>query len=176
MIHLDRGSTQCFVYTRKEGLLSLVAHDLKIEVTGFSIAIDPDGRQVTGRFDATSLRVVCAMNGEAEEHDTLTESQRREIEANIVRDVLAAEKFPEIVYLSTAVADTAEGYAVHGTLELHGERRDQKVTVQRRGSAYLATATIHQPAYGIRLYSALFGTLKVQADVEVRLMIPDGQR
>jgi hypothetical protein len=172
MIRLDPKSAQCLVFTRKEGLLSLVAHDLKIAVTGFAIEVDPAARTVAGRFDADSLRVVCAMNGDEETAGTLSPSQKAEIEGNIVRDVLHTRQYPEIRYTSRHVHDVVDGFDVDGDLSLHGKNRSLPVTVRRTDSGYVARAVIHQPDFGIRPYSALLGTLKVQADVEIRILVP----
>src|SRR5205085_12301633 len=82
MHHFDQSSAECLVFTRKEGLLSAVAHNLKIRVTKFVIDVDEAARTVEGRFDSGSLRVVCAMQGDVEMPDALTADNKREIERN----------------------------------------------------------------------------------------------
>lgn len=172
MRRLDQDSADCFVFTFKEGLLSAVAHDLKIKVTSFRIDVDERKRTVEGRFDATSLRVVCAMQNGKEAKSTLSADQKREIEGNIVRDVLAASKYPEVHYVSTAVTEEGDGFRVKGQLSLHGKRKAVEVTISKEATRHVATAMIHQPDFGIRRYSALLGTLKVKPDVEVRIVVP----
>lgn len=172
MNRFDQDSGDCFVFTYKEGLLSLVAHDLKIRVTRFSLEVDETARTVEGTFAADSLRVVCAMDGDDESPGSLSADQKREIEGNIVRDVLAAAKYPEVCYRSTAVAVVDGGFAVEGELSLHGQRRPLAVALRPSPDGYVASARVHQPDFGIRPYSALFGTLKVQADVVVRVHLP----
>jgi len=172
MHRLDPSNASCFVFTFKEGLLSLVAHDLKIRVTRFSIDVDEAARAVTGRFDATSLRVVCAMNGDEESPGTLSDAQKSEIEANIVKDVLATAEFPEIRFASTSVKDDKDGFRVAGDLLLHGVSKRVALKVERDADGYVARARVHQPDFGIRPYSALFGTLKVKAEVEIRVVVP----
>jgi hypothetical protein len=171
MRKLDQDSAECFVFTYKEGLLSAVAHDLKIKVTRFQIDVDERARTVEGRFDATSLRVVCAMQNGKESKGTLSAEQKREIEDNIVRDVLAAAQYPEVRYVSTAVAGDDDELHVKGQLSLHGKRKATEVTVRKERAHYIATARVHQPDFGIRPYSALLGTLKVKADVEVHIVV-----
>lgn len=171
MRKLDQDSAECFVFTYKEGLLSAVAHDLKIKVTRFQIDVDERARTVEGRFDATSLRVVCAMQNGKESKGALSAEQKREIEANIVRDVLAAGEYPEVRYVSTSVTGEGDEVQVKGQLSLHGKRKTTEVVVRKERNRYVATATIHQPDFGIRPYSALLGTLKVKADVEVRIVV-----
>jgi hypothetical protein len=172
MRKIDQDSADCFVFTFKEGLLSAVAHDLKIKVTRFEIDVDERARTVEGRFDATSLRVVGAMQNGKESKGTLSPAQKREIEGNIVRDVLAAEQYPEIRYVSTAVSGEGDELQVKGQLSLHGKRKTIRMVVRRERGRSIATAIVHQPDFGIRPYSALLGTLKVKADVEVRIVVP----
>ena len=41
MRHFDQQSATCQVFTYKEGLLSAVGHDLKINVGRFTVDVDP---------------------------------------------------------------------------------------------------------------------------------------
>jgi len=174
MLRFDQDSAECLVFTFKEGLLSAVAHDLKIRVERFEIAVDEAARTVEGRFDATSLRVVCAMSAGKDDKGALSESQKREIEGNIVRDVLDAKKHAEIRFVSSAVEDDDGGFRVRGELALRGRRKRIEVAVRKVRKRWIADAVIHQPDFGIRPYSALLGTLKVKADVEVQVILPAG--
>jgi hypothetical protein len=164
------------VFTYKAGLLSAVAHDLKIRVTKFMIDVDEHTRAIEARFDAASLRVVCAMEDGKEARGSLSAADRREIGGRIVRDVLHASEYPEIRFTSTAVQERGDGYVVKGKLALHGKERVVSVRVQQEGPRYIAEARLHQPDFGIRPYAALFGTLKVQADVTVRVCVPTAAR
>lgn len=172
MTRFDQDSAECLVFTFKEGLLSAVAHDLKIRVENFEIAVDQAARTVEGRFDATSLRVVCAMRGGKEDGSALSPGQKSEIEGNIARDVLASKKHREVRFVSSAVEEVRGGFDVRGELSLHGKRRAIDVSVRKSRKRWVASATIHQPDFAIRPYSALLGTLKVKADVEVRVVVP----
>jgi len=171
-VRLDASSAECLVFTYKEGLLSAVAHDLKIRVTKFVIDVDAATRAISASFDAASLRVVCAMRDGKESPGNLTVANKREIEGNIVRDVLDARRYPEIRFVSSAVEEKAGAYLVKGRLALHGHERQLRVQVRKAADHYIAEARIHQPDFGIRPYTALFGTLKVQADVAVRVVVP----
>lgn len=173
MAHFDARSAECLVFTYKEGLLSAVAHNLKIRVTKFRIEIDESTRAITASFDAASLRVVSALSdADVELQGALTTANKREIEANIVRDVLESRTYPEIGFVSTGVREKGDAYTVKGTLTLHGTARQISVRVHREDQGYRAEARIHQPDFGIRPYRALLGTLKVQADVTVRVTVP----
>lgn len=171
-VRFDASSAECLVFTYKEGFLSAVAHDLKIRVTKFVIDVDETARAISASFDAASLRVVCAMSAQEESPGSLTVANKREIEGNIVRYVLDARRYPEIRFVSTAVEQKGAAYLVKGKLALHGHERQVRVQVREAGDHYVAEARVHQPDFGIRPYTALFGTLKVQADVTVRVAVP----
>jgi hypothetical protein len=172
MVHLDPSSAECWVFTKREGLLSAIAHDLKIRVTKFAIDVDEPTRVISAHFDAASLRVVCAMDAGNEAPGTLTAANKREIESTIVRDVLHAREYPDIRFGSTAVEENGSAYLVKGKLALHGHERGVRARVRQEGAHYVAEVRLHQPDFGIRPYTALFGTLKVQADVLVRIVVP----
>ena len=176
MVHLDASSAECWVFTQKDGLLSAIAHDLKIRVTKFVIDVDEATRAISAHFDAASLRVVCAMDDGNEAPGTLTAANKREIESNIVRDVLHAGEYPDIRFSSTAVEEKGGAYLVKGKLALHGHERQVRARVRQDGTHYVADVRLHQPDFGIRPYAALFGTLRVQADVLVRIVVPTQAR
>jgi len=172
MVHFDASSADCLVLTLKEGLLSAVAHDLKIRVTKFVIIIDEQKRTIEARFDANSLRVVCAMRDGVESPGSLSTANMRDIERTIVRDVLASGTYPEIRFVSTGVREQRGAYVIKGTLTLHGTVRPITVRARLENQRYVAEARVYQPDFGIRPYSAMLGALKVQADVTVRIAIP----
>ena len=162
------------VFTFKEGLLSAVAHDLKIRVTRFSIHIDDDTRAIEATFDPRSLRVDTAMKDGAEAHGALSDSDRQKIEENILDDVLQPKKFPEIRFVSTSVAEDPEGtgYHVRGRLSLHGQTHEVTFTSRTDGEGQVCEVKLHQPDFGIKPYSALLGTLKIKPELLVRVALP----
>jgi polyisoprenoid-binding protein YceI len=169
--HQDNADVLVFIF--KEGLLSAVAHDLKIRVTRFSIHVDEETRAIEATFDAASLRVVTAMKDGAEAHGALSDSDRRKIEENIANDVLHATKFPEIRFSSTSVEeDEATGYRVRGQLTLHGKTHEVAFATRTDGEGQVAEVKIHQPDFGVQPYSAMLGTLRVKSDVIVRVALP----
>ncbi len=168
----DTNNARCEVFTFKEGLLSAIAHDLRIKVTGFSVEVDRAARIVEARFEAASLRVECARKADADAPDLLSPKDRGEIEHNIARDVLDAARYPEIEFRSTDIADAPGGHRVRGTLSLHGRDHDLDFTTRTEGDHETAEVTLHQPDFGIKPYSAMLGTLKVKPDVKIVLTLP----
>ena len=170
MPKLDATHATCHVLTFKEGLLSAVAHDLRLRVGRLSIDLDPSARSVRATFDPTSIAVECAMKGGREAPGTLRDKDRRDVVKNIEKDVLHPRKHREIRFEGSWSGDAPT--EVEGTLALHGKSRRVRVGLRRDGDAVVGEVTLHQPDFGIRPFSALFGTLKIKPDVRVVLRLP----
>lgn len=176
MPRFDATSAECHVFTFKEGVLSAVAHDLRIRVERFTIDVDEEAGPIEARFHADSLRVDCAMKDGREAPDTLRDGQKRDIEANIVDAVLHPRKHPEIVFRSTKVEGKIEGKVderrIEGTLSLHGVTRPIHAVARRQAGRWITEVELHQPDFGIKPYSAMLGALKIRATVRVRVSVP----
>ncbi len=162
------------MFTRAEGLLSAFAHDLKIRVETFSLAVDDVTGAVFAELDAASLRVVCAMRGDEEAPELLGANDLETIAATI-RDVLEVARHPTIRFHSSTPPEPDASHAglrIAGRLELHGTVRDVAIHASRQGGRYVGETTLHKPDFGIRPYSAMLGGLRVAPDVRVRVAIP----
>lgn len=167
----DATTAQCHVFTLKEGMLSAIAHDLRLSVGHFTVRIEDD-QSIEARFEARSLRVDCAMKQGHEDFDALRSSQKREIEDNVARSVLHARRHPEIVFRSTRVTGEGSQREIEGMLVLHGTERHVRTTAMRQDDRWVAEVRLHQPDFGIEPYSAMLGTLKIQPAVRVRFSMP----
>jgi polyisoprenoid-binding protein YceI len=107
-----------------------------------------------------------------EAFDALRDGQKRDIEANIVGDVLHALEHPEIVLRSTRVHGVGDERRIEGTLLLHGTQRPLQATARRQAGRWVAEVELHQPDFGIKPYSAMLGTLKIRPTVRVRVSVP----
>lgn len=167
-------SATCHVFTEKEGLLSKIAHDLRIRVERFDVNIEGEGdaRRVEATFDPTSLVVESALANGRDNPGALSRGDMRKIEDTIRTDVLAARKHPEIEFRSTSVEDADDGLRVRGDLTLHGRTRQLRLHVRDVGDAWETEATLHQPDFGIKPFKAMMGTLKIKSDVRVKLRVP----
>jgi hypothetical protein len=168
----DATSAECVVFTFAEGLLAAFAHDLKLRVERFTLEVDRRTARVVARFEAGSLRVVGAIRGASEVPEPLRESDRREIERAIARDVLAAEHDPQIVFVSTRVTGRGGELDVEGDLTIRGRTRRIATVVRRHDGRLVADVVLHKPDFGIPPYTALLGTLRVKPDVRVRVSVP----
>jgi polyisoprenoid-binding protein YceI len=172
MSRYDAYNSECSVFTFKEGLLSRLAHDLKLQAERFSIELDDEARTIVGMFDPSSLQVVCARVDGRDEPSALSESDKAKIHENLVKDVLHTRKHPDIRFESTAVMSRGEGFSVEGQLQLHGQSRAIRAEVLPEGDRWVTEVTLHQPDFGIKPYTAALGALRVKPDVQVRLSVP----
>src|SRR5690625_7595815 len=135
MLTFDSNNANVEVLTFKEGLLSPMAHDLRIDVTRFDIEVE-DGR-VEGHFDLSSLVVVSALEGGEDKPGALSASDKQKIEKTIRNEVLHTQRYAECVF--SADLQDLENDHVSGELELHGEDGDVRAEVWEvrlgRGSA-----------------------------------------
>lgn len=169
----DASTAECLVFTFKEGLLSAIAHDLKIQVGRFTVTIDDATRAITAELDARSLEVLAVVKDGRDELHALSEADKTKIAGQIVSDVLHADAHPTVRFASRTVTPRDDGgYDITGDLTLHGVTRPVSTRTRLENGRQVAEVVIHQPDYGIKPFKAMMGTLKVQADVRVRLSVP----
>lgn len=169
MADFNQDSAETHVYTFKEGLLSAVAHDLKIKVTRFSLKIEKGA--VEARWDAGSL-VVDSVMRDGHEATGLGQRDFDKIAHTIADDILEARRHPEIRFQARDVSVAGERAAIRGQLTLVGRTRPLTVEARLAGGRWVAEVVLHQPDFGIKPYSAMFGTLKIKPDVKVRVSVP----
>jgi hypothetical protein len=129
------------VRTKRAGAAAKAGHDLLIEVTRWEATVA--GGAVTLTADPRSLRVREGSGGVM----ALDDDDRRNIEQTIDEEVLEGRP---ITYRD-------------GALTLNGQTHPLAVTATAAGGQ----ATIRQTDWGMKPYSALFGTLKVADEVTV---------
>jgi hypothetical protein len=156
----------CEVFTFREGVLAAAGHDLKLRPGKFEI--EADASSVRARFDAGSLRVVAAMRGGREDPSAISERDLREIERNCAREVLEAQRFPEIAFISSEIRPGS----VRGTLSLHGHELSGEFVVKQAGSRAIAEVELDVRRFGIRPYTAMLGALRVSPLVRVVVTTP----
>lgn len=157
--------TELVVFTFKDGLLSRVAHDLKLTVQ------DPEvvraGARLSVTVAVTSLRVSCAMKRGREDHRALSAKDRAEIERTIAAEVLHSDRHPLIRYEGEIV-----GQQIVGHLTLRGVTRSLTLPWQQQGSAMVGEVRIDQRDFGITPYRAMMGTLKLKPALTVAWRLP----
>lgn len=174
MPRYTQNDAEALVFTFKDGLLSKVAHDLKVRVNRFSVDFDPAASTVSAEFDPSSLEVINAVHDGAEDPKALSGADKDKIASQIQKDVLETSAHPKIQFVSTKAARRPDGgYSITGDLTLHGTTRPISVETRVEGGKQVAEVELNQPDFGIEPYKAMMGTLKVKPAVRVRVSIPN---
>jgi YceI-like domain len=148
--------------TERAGAAAAAAHDLVIRVTSWEATlVGGDEQRMELSADPTSLRVVESTGG----MKTLDDRDATSIHETIDQEVLEGR---DITFRSTSVE--VEGSRVHavGELTLAGETRPIAVDLTLGDAGELSgSVLLKQTDWGMKPYSALFGTLKVKDEVLV---------
>jgi len=150
------------VHTKRGGAVAKAGHDLELHVTSWEATLDLDAGTAELTADPTSLRVEKGTGGMME----LGDEDRSNIVKTIDDEVLEKRK---IAFRSTSVTGANGRYTVDGELTLYGSTQPLSFDLTVDGDAVSASATVTQTRWGMKPFTALFGTLKVLDDVEVRL-------
>ena len=173
MQKFDQTSAICRIFTYKEGILSYLAHDLRISVTSFTVTLGGKDRFLEAYVDTRSLRVDCAMEDGKERPDLLSARDRTDIDNNIIRDVLHTDKYPDSILLSSSVKKEGENYLAKADLTLSGRTQEISFEVRREDSKhYVADVRLLLPDFGIKPFSALLGAIKIRPDILIHIEIP----
>ena len=157
------------VRTKKAGAAAKAGHDLLIEVDDWSATLelgdDPQDSKIELSADPRSLKVLEGTGGAMALEDDHKASIKQTIDDEILNGA-------PIEFRSTAIkpgADTGS-YEVTGQLELAGKREPISFELAVGADGALAgSAIVKQTRWGIKPYSALFGTLKVVDEVTVQI-------
>jgi polyisoprenoid-binding protein YceI len=156
------------VRTRKAGAASKAGHNLRIEVTSWratlDVAEDPAETAMALTADARSLRVREGTGG----MQALGDDDMKNIEQTIDDEVLEGSA---IEFRSRRVEPGPNGaLSVEGDLDLAGTSRPVTFALSTEDDGRVTgSARIKQTEWGIKPYSALFGTLKVVDEVDVEI-------
>lgn len=171
MSHFHAQNADCFLFTFKEGLLSAVAHDLKLRVGNFTLDVDVDSEppHILAKFQVSSIEVLHAMKEGQPAPNALSPADRQKIQETMLKEVLEAKRFPEVLFESRTVARMADGYRVNGSLTLKGVSRPVVAAIVEKPEGWVTEVTLHQPDFGIKPYQAMLGTLRVKPELRVRI-------
>ena len=163
---LRRAQGELTVFTFKEGLLSPVAHDLRLRAAGTSAELD--GENLVVRLPLQELRVEGVMRAGVLDPRGLTAAQYGEIERAVRTEVLHTERFPEAVYRGRCV-ETSDQFTVAGELELSGRRATLSGQGRRSQHDYHLSLELVPSRWGIAQYRALFGAIRLKDVVRVEV-------
>jgi polyisoprenoid-binding protein YceI len=148
------------IHVYKSGLFSAFAHNHVIVGNIGKQAVDAKNMSVEVTIYTREMKVT---DPEA------SESTRSEIQTTMLGPkVLEVEKYPEVHFKSSRVAQTSSGhYRVTGTLELHGTSKEVSLDVSGTANHYHGSTKLKQTDYGIQPVSIGGGTVKVKDQIDI---------
>jgi hypothetical protein len=162
-IDVNKSSMKVRVF--KSGAFSAFAHDHEIEAPISEGRIDSSAKPgVQLRVDSRKMRVL---------DPEIAADKRADIQHTMQgAGVLDVEKFPEISYQSTTVAQSGDAHwEVSGNLTLRGKKRPVVVGVALESGHYRGSASIKQSDFGIEPIRIAGGTVKVKDELKIEFDI-----
>lgn len=159
------------IFTFKRGILSKMAHDLRIRVEGFEIRPGepgPDGAAVEADFVPERFVVEGPIKHGHLDESGLSPADKREI-ATTMRDKILASA--PVRFRGTA-RESADAYSVDGTLTMAGRDGSVVFKLARQGDRLLGEVELEPSRWGIQPYKAMLGAIQLQDRVRVDFDLP----
>jgi hypothetical protein len=157
-------SHQVWLFTFKEGILSRVAHDLRLHVERFTVT--REGDEIIARFEAASIVVDGVMHADRLDPNGLGQRDRDKITQTIRDDILRTRQHPSIEFRGRL---DLPGLRCVGELTLLGVRRPLTIHAKRERDHVCASVSLRPSEFGISPYKALAGAIRLQDRVRVDL-------
>ncbi len=152
------------VYTFKEGLLSSVAHDLRLSLERFEVI--RDGGQVRGCFWGESLVVDGVVREGKLQREALNFMERRQIRKTLRKEVLRTHIYPVARFLGTLSENQIEG-----ELTLNDTQKTICFEVEDGQGKVAGQVELEPSRWGITPYSALLGAIRLQDRVKIEFCV-----
>jgi polyisoprenoid-binding protein YceI len=167
---VPRGA-QLEIFTFKEGLLSRVAHDLRLHVEGLEVPrLEPGSPRVTVEIPISRLRVDGAIRKERLDPGALSSADLSQIESNL-RDILSADLHPKISFDGEIHQRGEDRWQLGGELHLAGRTRSIEIVLRPRGSQWRGSVDLVPSRWGIAPYRAMAGAIRLKDLVRVELSL-----
>lgn len=160
-------NSSCVINTYKEGLLSAVAHDLKIALTRFEIKVDQN-LQITARFWPDTFNVLGAVDTDNNLlSNVLKDKDLKQIKKTVQKEILMTHKYPVIQFQGAI-----ESEKISGELDLKNKKHTVQSCIHINKTDFAQSISIRfeiQPSqWGIAPYKALFGAIRLKDYVVIQ--------
>lgn len=161
---IDVSVSKMTVYVYKRGMFSFLADNHEIEAPIAGGSYDAAARAVEVHVKAAALKVL---------DPSLAPDRRAKVQAAMVGpQVLDVDKYPDIEFQSTAIAESGRNLKITGDLSLHGQTHPIVISAQEVDAThYTGSATIRQTEFGITPIKVAGGAVSVQDDVKVEFQV-----
>lgn len=162
----DDGKVLVNVY--KDGMAAKMGHDLTLEASDWSGKADinpddPSASSVSVTIDVGSLQVLEGKGG----MKPLSDSDKKDIKKNMEK-VLGRGA---ITFESSSVS----GSSMKGDLTINGQSNEVTLNLNVNDNGHVtATTSFNQTQFGLKVFSAMMGALKVKdkVDIAIELDLP----
>lgn len=148
------------VFTFKTGLFSRLAHDLRLSLGEFELALSAGDLQ--GWFGLRTFRVDGVMRDGRLETDALRDRDKTQIVDTIRGEILHTDRHPRAAYRGALRRDGPAHWSIQGTLQLCGAEQPQPCAIELAGEQVRARSELVPSRYGIAPYAALGGAIRLQ--------------
>ncbi|MCA9561343.1 MAG: YceI family protein [Myxococcales bacterium] len=149
------------VFTFKEGLLSKVAHDLRLSLSRFEIRLDGDAVEAT--LWPASLAVDGAVENGRLRPDGVSGKDKNDIHGNATGPkILDVARHPTVEFRGARRGDRVEG-----TLRLAGREAPLAFPVTEADGRAAGSFELVPSRWGIKPFKALMGAIRLQDRVQV---------
>ncbi|QNI07153.1 YceI family protein [Mycobacterium kubicae] len=166
---LNQSDGELLLYTGVAGRAARMGHRLSIAMTRWRAEVTWAGTQPVAAdlvVDVDSLEVLRGEGGVK----GLSGPEKAVVRSNALKS-LTASRFPVIRFTTEAIAASAQGYRLTGTLRIRNKSRRHEVDLHTSdlGGTWRMSAesVVRQSDYGVKPYSLLMGSLRVADDVTV---------
>ncbi|HEX6737510.1 MAG TPA: YceI family protein [Vicinamibacteria bacterium] len=167
---IDSRNGHLTLRTFREGMASIVGHDLVIDVTRWqgTVTVPAGGQpQLAVNIDMGSFEIREGLHGVK----PLTDGDRDDIKGSIA-ETLKTQQHKQASFQSRAVKVQGDEATVEGDFTLAGSTQPLSITVHANGDRTVTgKAVVQQTLWGIKPYKAFLGALKVRDTVEVEATI-----
>jgi len=160
------------IFTFKKGLLSRLAHDLRVSVPHFDVELR-EGK-VRASFDVLSARVDGVVDGERVDPARFSKQDTDIIERNLRDGVLSAARFPAVELEGEVRASVGDAWTLHGRLTMVGRTLELDVPVVRVGSDLVAEVELKPSLWGIAPFTTMGGAIGIEDRWRVRVKLALG--
>lgn len=169
------------IYAYKSGLLSTLGYDLLIKPADFKLCMEikgenPAENRMELELNTDSMEVVSLMAGGKINDAVLTVGHKNEIESEIKSNkILDVKRYPKIIFTSRKIFKETNCLKVTGDLAIRDTIKEieliLKKDIEPPGSKIYGSFDLYQSKFGIRPYSAMFGTLHLKDKIEIKFNI-----
>lgn len=168
---LDAARSKFIAHALRGGLLWFKGHEHLVAAREFS----GEAQITTDKITPASLQLTVKTDSMVETSDAFTELQKQIINRELREIVLEPEKYPEIVFKSTAVTGKPLGNGqydlkIGGNLTLHGVTRHivipAKVTLTGNDLRAVGEFSIDRSDFNVKATSAFHGMVRVRNKVK----------